>query len=212
MMWFALVILGCGGTETLDVPADPPAARVVAPQPAAGSAAESKALARANAAADVFGRELKDTLRGELQHGGPPSAIGVCQKDAPALAAQLAASEGVQIGRSSLRLRNPANAGPAWVTAWLNDQGERRAEGVESVSVVVNGPDGQLARVLRPLEVEAPCLLCHGAPDTLASEVVAALAERYPQDQATGYSLGDLRGALWVETPVAVVEPAAEDG
>ena len=56
-----------------------------------------------------------------------------------------------------------------------------------------------VARVLRPLAIEAPCLLCHGRREALAPGVEALLAERYPGDAATGYSLGDLRGALHAE-------------
>ena len=33
-------------------------------------------------------------------------------------------------------------------------------------------------------------------------ELSAVLAERYPDDQATGYAAGDLKGAIWAETPV----------
>jgi hypothetical protein len=34
----------------------------------------------------------------------------------------------------------------------------------------------------------------------MQSELLQALATRYPDDKATGYALGDLRGAIVVET------------
>jgi hypothetical protein len=40
------------------------------------------------------------------------------------------------------------------------------------------------------------CLTCHGP--TLAADVAAAVAARYPRDEATGFAAGDLRGALYV--------------
>jgi len=35
----------------------------------------------------------------------------------------------------------------------------------------------------------------------LAPDLKAKLAELYPNDQATGYAAGDLRGVFWVELP-----------
>lgn len=43
------------------------------------------------------------------------------------------------------------------------------------------------------------CLTCHGAD--LAPDVQAAIAERYPDDRATGYRTGELRGVIWAELP-----------
>ena len=43
------------------------------------------------------------------------------------------------------------------------------------------------------------CLTCHGPVEAIPPEVRAVLRKRYPSDQATGYSVGDLRGAAWAE-------------
>lgn len=37
--------------------------------------------------------------------------------------------------------------------------------------------------------------------DSIDPAVLEALAENYPADQATGYSVGDLRGWTWVKVP-----------
>jgi len=50
-----------------------------------------------------------------------------------------------------------------------------------------------------PLGIQEVCLTCHGT--SVAPEVTAAIAPKYPDDQATGYALGDLRGIAWVELP-----------
>jgi hypothetical protein len=160
------------------------------------SAAEATALARAEAAATKLAGTLKGKVLTEMGKGGPAAAVNVCHDEAPAVAAALRAETGVTVGRSSLRLRNPANAGPDWVTAWLRAQGERPAAGVTGLATVVDGT----ARVLKPITVEAACLACHGA--ALDAATGSALAGRYPQDAATGYEVGDLLGALWAEVPV----------
>ena len=157
------------------------------------TSAEATAIARAEAAAVRLGSTLKARVVEEMGKGGPVAAVSVCNVEAPALAATIQSETGVTLGRSSLRLRNPANAPPAWVQDWLLAQGERLAAGTTPVATVVDGK----ARVIKPITVEAPCLACHGAPVAIAPAVKAEIARHYPMDAATGYAVGDLRGALW---------------
>ena len=55
---------------------------------------------------------------------------------------------------------------------------------------------------MKPLTVQPPCLACHGPEEGIAEEVRAALTQRYPHDQAVGYRLGDLRGAVTIKRPL----------
>lgn len=157
-------------------------------------------LAKTDEALTQFAGTLRGKLGDAMKAGGPAGAVEVCAKEAPALYAKMKADTGITIGRSSLRLRNPADAPPPWVADWLKQQGERKAEGVQGIRTIVDTGGGKVARVLRPIAIEAPCLACHGKE--LAPEVKTALAAKYPSDAATGYELGDLRGALWGELPV----------
>jgi hypothetical protein len=43
------------------------------------------------------------------------------------------------------------------------------------------------------------CLKCHGGADDIDEATKAALAEKYPDDQATGYGDSQLRGMFVVE-------------
>jgi len=45
--------------------------------------------------------------------------------------------------------------------------------------------------------------MCHGPEDTIPQDVKDAIGEHYPEDQATGFRKGDLRGWFWVEVPAA---------
>ncbi len=144
---------------------------------------------------------LRDRLSAAIAEGGPAAGVSACSLDAAAITAAFGAEHGVSAGRSSLRLRNPANAGPDWVRAWLTEQGERNAAGVTGVSRVVEADGARVVQILKPIVVEPGCLLCHGPADALVPDVKAALAAAYPTDAATGYAAGDLRGALWVEAP-----------
>lgn len=197
-MSILLLMLACTppAAEPIGLPPSKPAAVV----PSAD--ADAFARARAREAGVGFAGALRAAMQQAVAAGGPQAGIEVCQVDAPRLAAEAMSRQGVALGRSSLRLRNPSNVGPDWVAARLAEWGERPASGLEVMLEYADTADGRVARFSAPIVVEAACLGCHGPKDTLGPEVQAVLAERYPADQATGYALGDLRGVLWVEARV----------
>jgi hypothetical protein len=43
--------------------------------------------------------------------------------------------------------------------------------------------------------------MCHGTKDEIPEEMHVAIARAYPNDQATGFHIGDLRGWFWIEVP-----------
>lgn len=168
-----------------------------------GSSDEAEqALAETEAAARKLGKTLKERLLSAVKEDGPAGAAEMCSAEAQGLTRKVAERTDVRVGRSSLRLRNPDNEGPAWVMRWLKEQGERKAKGVEGFARVADTPQGREARVLKPLAIEGPCVNCHGPRDQLPEGVRSVLAQEYPEDEATGYELGDLRGALWASQPV----------
>lgn len=175
-----------------------PAASAPAPSPA-----DQAALDKAKAAASKLGGATRARLTETMTRGGFKEGVEVCSAEAQDIARKVREETGARVGRSSKRLRNPKDSPPPWVADWLKTQGERRAEGVSAMSQVVDTPEGRVARFIKPIEIEAPCLGCHGDPASIQADVKAILTEKYPNDQATGYSLGDLRGALWAEVDVA---------
>lgn len=189
----------------------PSGAQVVAPRPPApAEVVDPKADALALAKATDAGARLGAALKGRLTQAmldGPGAAMTACSDEAQGLTAQVRGESGARVGRASSKLRNPTNGGPDWVQAWLTaNEGKPGAEAALS-SEVTTTPEGRFARVIRPITVEAGCLTCHGDPAAIPPPVKEQLAARYPQDAATGYKVGDLRGALWAELPV---KPAAE--
>ena len=176
----ALFVSSCGGPS----------------QPSETSIAAAKEAARA--AADRLGQELVAALGEALGKGGPVSAIEVCQLRAPQIAADVGAAGKVKIGRTALRVRNPANAPDAWERAGLESFAQARAGGADlsswSATSVEATADGFQLRWLRPIVLQPACTVCHG--EELAPELVAELAKRYPQDAATGFKPGELRGAF----------------
>lgn len=148
-------------------------------------------------------KEFATTLQGELQAalkaGGPAEAIGVCEDRAPAIAADLAARAGWEVGRTSLKVRNQAlNQPDAWETGVLDAFEQRKAAGEPldtlAYGEVVEAEGGQRFRFMKAIPTAEVCLACHGSDIT--AEVAATLDAQYPGDQARGFSLGDIRGAF----------------
>lgn len=138
---------------------------------------------------------FKATLKGALMEGmqdGPAAAIEVCSEDAPAIAASLSV-DGVRMGRSSHKLRNPDNAPQDWLVPIIDAYASGQAE---LEPVVLTLEDGRTGYV-EPIRIQALCLTCHGT--ALSPAVAERIASLYPDDAATGFGEGDFRGVFWVE-------------
>jgi hypothetical protein len=167
----------------------PPAA---AQQPTAGaSAAEPEQ--RAREAIKALGGALKKELMQAMQRG-PDKAIQVCKTRAPQIARELSTG-GLVIGRTSHRVRNPDNRPRRWVVPLLEAMRETPPKAGELRTAELEG--GKVLGVVQPILAAPLCLTCHGKE--LAPPIAAAIKQAYPEDQATGFSAGELRGVFWVE-------------
>lgn len=186
----AVFLLAASMTTGCRDAAEPVAAQP-APEPGAAQAEQAAAAAKA------LGSRLKARLVETMQAEGAVAAIEVCNVEAPAIASDVGAAAGLDVGRTSLRVRNPANQPGPRERAVLEQWAEAVAAGtpVTELSPHVEGQGGDFLW-MKPIGVEAPCLACHG--EALAEPVAQAIAARYPDDRATGYALGDLRGAFVV--------------
>ena len=137
-------------------------------------------------------------LTSALASGDTASALAFCHVDAGAAARRIAAAEHVAAGRTSDRLRNPANAPRPWAAALVAANAGKRSKDVDGFVVDL----GDRIGVLRPISQRAMCAACHGPADAIAPEVRTAVARRYPTDRATGFNEGEIRGWFWVEMPL----------
>lgn len=164
---------------------------------------DSATLATARKAADALGADLVTMLTAELNRGGPAAAIAVCA-DSAQVRTERHNAEGVLVRRVGTRLRNPANAPDSVERAVLDAFAAAIAESRALPDTAFVGSDAMgrpEVRYLRAIRLQEFCLACHGPVDSIAPAVRAAIAERYPDDQATGYSVGELRGAISVRIP-----------
>jgi hypothetical protein len=61
----------------------------------------------------------------------------------------------------------------------------------------VNGR--QVQRYMRALPTRPLCTQCHGSASQLAPGVAERLKALYPADKATGYGVGQIRGAITLQ-------------
>jgi hypothetical protein len=158
------------------------------------------ALRRAKDAADALGADLMSTMAGEMARGGPVAAVRVCSEVAQQRSAEHS-QEGLTVGRVTLKARNPLNRPDPYERSVLerfqalHEKGELPRE----VAEVVEQEGARVLRYLRPIQTAELCLTCHGDPGALDPQVRQVIQDRYPEDAATGYQSGDLRGAISVQ-------------
>ena len=158
--------------------------------------AEQQLATKAQQACQQLGGTLKAKLLETVASEGPAAAIGVCSEQAPAIAQQVSQELDLRVGRTSFKRRNPANTPPAWAESYIDDRVDQ--------TVFLRTATG--LRMLQPIHMDTPCLMCHGDQAAMLPEVTAAIASRYPQDQARGFGEGDLRGWFWVEVDATAGE------
>ena len=69
-------------------------------------------------------------------------------------------------------------------------------------SEVIDTEDGRALRWMSPIKLVGLCTQCHGNDVEIATATRAAIMDRYPDDQATDFATGDLRGAFTVTVPL----------
>ena len=110
-----------------------------------------------------------------------------------------------------MRVRNPDNRPMDEERAVLLSYAARLSAGqsmdtMETTRIVER--DGQpYVHYMRAIPTFEPCLACHGSD--LAPDVAAAIDRVYPQDEAIGFAVGDLRGAMSLWRPYRPERAAA---
>lgn len=152
----------------------------------------------------AFAVSLQGALKAALEEGGAGRAIEVCNVAAPEIARELSMPPDWTVARTSHKLRNPANAPDDWESSVLQDFLARAAAG-ESLKTMERAErveDGgrETYRYMKAIPVGQVCLTCHGGE--IAPDLKTRIEAFYPDDRATGFALGSLRGAFTVTRSV----------
>lgn len=157
--------------------------------------------------------QLSQTLKAKLTAEGPVAAVSVCKEAAPAIATSLSEKHAARVGRVGTRARNAATGVPnEWQKAALADfdtrlqAGENPAE-IEHWSVAESGNGQRELRYAKAIVMQPLCVTCHGKAEDMPAPLAEKIRAEYPDDQATGYSVGKLRGAVVVVRPLPAGKP-----
>lgn len=179
------------------------AAAVVVAVPGLAGADTEALSADARAIVKGFFTTLKGELQAGMKSGGPVHAVEVCNVKAPAIAADASKISGWEVGRTSLKLRNPDNAPDPWERKVLEWFETLREEGQDPATMeyaeVRDTANGRVFRYMKAIPQGEVCMVCHGG-ESVPPEVEAKIAQLYPEDEARGFAQGDIRGAFTLST------------
>jgi hypothetical protein len=109
----------------------------------------------------------------------------------------------VFVRRVSFKNRNEGNSPDEYEKNILNKfqvmkNGGKLTENPENIEIIIED-ESKFLRYMKPIFIQAECLNCHGSETDIQKETRELIAEKYPNDKAIDYKLGDLRGAVSVK-------------
>lgn len=147
--------------------------------------------------------QLIYALQNAVAEKGVPGAIEFCNVQALPILAEVGEKYGVEIRRASNRYRNPTDQ-PTEEEKSILDAYEYNAEsGNKSEPNIQKFENGEVYLYTKAIVIPGEfCLSCHGEPGKeIKEETLQKLADLYPQDNAKGHTIGDLRGMWSIKIP-----------
>ena len=157
---------------------------------------QQELIAQASIRVKQFSTELKTELISAIQSGGFEAGIDVCYSKAPKIAERLS-TEGWSVARTSLKTRNQENKPDEWETDTLKQFDARFKQGEEAANLVTISSDKKHFRLMKAIPMDQVCLACHGS--SIDSSLQQKIQQYYPNDNATGFTLEDIRGAFTLQ-------------
>lgn len=170
----------------------------------------SEIRAHGDRAITRVGYSLVTEVTSAVAKDGTEAAVEVCHLKALPLTGEIIAGMPriTAVKRTSLKLRNPANAPDSAEALALEVYRKKIAADLDPPKMLLQRIDQPGAkpewRLYRPVVVMQQCLVCHGPAENQSSALRDTLRKRYPTDEATGYRVGEWRGLI----RVSVAEPA----
>ncbi len=131
----------------------------------------------------------------------PVEALEYCKNNALKITDSLAKVHGVEIKRTSYRLRNPENKPTDQEEKIMKIFKQRILKNLKPEPYLHYDVNGN-PHVYIPIITQEKCLMCHGDPNKeIPQEINNKLAELYPGDKAIFFKPGDLRGIWSIKFP-----------
>lgn len=187
-LYLGIGLLGCGGPGDPSNKTESPKA-IESPAEAAYRDHLEKGRMLSQRAAET----LNARLNASLQQGGTEGAVAFCSLKGLPLLDSLEEAHGVHFRRAAVRYRNPENRANAQEAEHIARYEAELAEGRALEPVVVETTGGKTL-FFSPIVLAPNCTQCHGKE--IEPAVMAQIKARYPEDRATGFDPGQIRG-LW---------------
>jgi len=140
--------------------------------------------------------ELSTQLTEQMKAGGPAQAIPFCNEKALPITNQLSEKFDATIKRTSNNLRNQENVPSKRELEILDNFHKMKLENKQLMPIVEVDATNK-KHFYAPIIMKANCLVCHGAINEAVNiKTDSIIKSLYPNDKATGYAEGDLRG-IW---------------
>jgi len=142
---------------------------------------------------------FQTSLKKAIKSGGMEYAIGFCNTRAMKITDSVSADYKVQIRRLTKKYRNPLNETnkaeseiyKTYILEWLKRENLK--------AKIIPNEQGHPV-YYRPIGIQPVCLNCHGVPGVdIPSPLAEKIAHLYPEDKATDFNEGELRG-MWAIT------------
>jgi len=139
---------------------------------------------------------LSSNLQQAMAEGGIENALKFCNIQAIPLTESVSSEYQVKLRRASHRPRNPANRADSLEMTIIKNYLKQIEESGELKPVVHERKHGVSFHA--PIKIPNQfCLNCHGTPGkNIAEADLKVLKKLYPNDEATGFEVGELRG-IW---------------
>lgn len=141
------------------------------------------------------GSTLMQTVQKHMSESGVEGALEFCQANALPITDSLARKHDVTIKRTAFRTRNPENDPTEFELKVLSNM-----KGQDIYEPAISYTEEGNPVYYEPIVLKDFCQTCHGVPgQSMTIETDSLIKAHYPNDEATGFSSGDLRG-MWVIT------------
>lgn len=157
------------------------------------------ALEEGRSVVEIAQEELLNRLQQAIDQHGVAGAVEYCNVQALPLMDSLSQAGKIKVRRVSHRFRNPEDK-PGEIEVQLLNAYDYSIEQNEDPGDNIQMLDNGKILYTKPIVIKTPlCLNCHGAENMIAADTRARIEQLYPQDKATGFEQGDLRGMWSIE-------------
>lgn len=148
----------------------------------------------------MLGGALKKEVKAKMEEDPTGSlAMGFCSAKATEITEKVnnQLPDYAKVRRTALKIRNPENTADETDIKVMQAYKKAIAEKKFTPKDIKVIETDNTYRVYKPLVAKAMCLKCHG--ENISEEIKTVIKKVYPEDKATGYKEGSLRGVIVAE-------------